>query len=287
MRQSVAGHKKWKNEVFLASECQERFLFMSDIPEMKKHDVFMAGLALLEKEYWVERISPDVHTVLFTLEGAGVLYSSQGRFDICPNTITFLPAGEPFRFELAESCTVWKMVWLLLSDVERWKYIYAFPRPSVYYFDGCESIWSLASLVYREVGGRSTFRNMMLSELVRNLSNVDIHLSDTHMRVFSVLNIVESQLHLNWTVSEIAARSFLSEKQLNRVVKCIVGTSTRDFLITLRMKKSLDLLDNKDWSIKRIALRLGYNDPNNFTHRFRKVYGVSPRQYRRVRKYKY
>lgn len=29
-----------------------------------------------------------------------------------------------------------------------------------------------------------------------------------------------------------------------------------------------------------IALRLGYQDPNNFTHRFRKYYGMSPREYR-------
>lgn len=123
----------------------------------------------------------------------------------------------------------------------------------------------------------------MLSELVKILSNVDKSLSDTHMRVLSVLNSVESQLQLNWTVSAIAARSYLSEEQLNRVVKKIVGMSTRDYLISLRMKKAVDLLDNKDWSVKMIALRLGYADPNNFTHRFKKFYGVSPRQYRSLK----
>ncbi|MGR5542102.1 helix-turn-helix domain-containing protein, partial [Vibrio campbellii] len=26
--------------------------------------------------------------------------------------------------------------------------------------------------------------------------------------------------------------------------------------------------------------RLGYQDPNNFSHRFKKYYGLSPKQYR-------
>lgn len=271
--------RKWKDDVFLAPECQERFLVLSDIPEMKQFDIFMAGLAKLNNGYGVERVSPEVHTVLITLDGGGVLYTPEDIVEISVNTITFLPAGKPFRFELNDQSKPWNMVWILLNDVERWTNVRKSCRP-VFNFDAAESVWSLVSLIYNEIGGRPAFRKMMLSELVKILSNVEIDVSDTQMRVLSMLNTIESQLHLDWNVADIAASVFLSTEQLNRVVKQIVGMTPRDYLIHLRMSKAADLLGNKDWSVKMIALRLGYQDPNNFTHRFRKFYGMSPRRYR-------
>ncbi|MCA2017321.1 AraC family transcriptional regulator [Vibrio tritonius] len=271
--------RKWKDDVFLAPECQERFLVLSDIPEMKQFDIFMAGLAKLNNGYGVERVSPEVHTVLITLDGGGVLYTPEDIVEISVNTITFLPAGKPFRFELNDQSKPWNMVWILLNDVERWTNVRKSCRP-VLNFDAAESVWSLVSLIYNEIGGRPAFRKMMLSELVKILSNVEIDVSDTQMRVLSMLNTIESQLHLDWNVADIAASVFLSTEQLNRVVKQIVGMTPRDYLIHLRMSKAADLLGNKDWSVKMIALRLGYQDPNNFTHRFRKFYGMSPRRYR-------
>ncbi|PNH93682.1 helix-turn-helix domain-containing protein [Vibrio diazotrophicus] len=271
--------RKWKDDVFLAPECQERFLVLSDIPEMKQFDIFMAGLAKLKNGYGVERVSPEVHTVLITLDGGGVLHTPESIVEISVNTITFLPAGKPFRFELNDQSKPWNMVWILLNDVERWTNVGKSFRP-VLNFDAAESVWSLVSLIYNEIGGRSAFRKMMLSELVKILSNVEIDVSDTQMRVLSMLNTIESQLHLDWNVADIAASVFLSTEQLNRVVKQIVGMTPRDYLIHLRMSKAADLLGNKDWSVKMIALRLGYQDPNNFTHRFRKFYGMSPRRYR-------
>lgn len=272
-------NRKWKDDIFLASECQERFLVLSDVPEMKQFDISMASLAHIKNGYSIEIASPDTHTVLVTLEGGGVLITPDQSQEIGQNTITILPAGKPFRFELGEQSKSWKMVWFLLNDVERWTSISKSYRP-VINFDSSESLWSLVSLIHNEIGGRSAFRKMMLSEVVKILSNVEIDLSDTQVRVLSMLNTVESQLHLDWSVADMAASVFLSTEQLNRVVKQIVGMTPREYLIHLRMSKAADLLGNKDWSVKMIALRLGYRDPNNFTHRFRKFHGMSPRRYR-------
>lgn len=76
--------KIWNDEVYLAAECEERFLVASDIAEMKQYDIFMAGLAHLKEGYRVERSRPDIHTVLVTLEGAGVLSTDEGVLIYCP-----------------------------------------------------------------------------------------------------------------------------------------------------------------------------------------------------------
>ena len=47
------------------------------------------------------------------------------------------------------------------------------------------------------------------------------------------------------------------------------------------MEKAADLLQYSEWTISMTAQHLGYKDPYNVTHRFRKYFGCSPSQYRK------
>lgn len=273
-------NRHWQDEVYLAEACKERFIVSSDIPELVIEEISMAGLGEFSQGYSVERREPEIHTILFTLEGGGCLTTRHGIQAIQPNTVTVLPQGMPFRFELGEH-PYWKMAWILLPPDTKWRQIEgSLQRVEPTHL--CESVWSLLTLTHQEIQGRATFRQLLLSELTRvMLGSTDVHPSNASMRVHSVFNQVEAQLHLPWSVKEIAKRSFLSEEQLNRISKQLYDQSPSQRLIRLRMEKALDLLHHRDWSITMIAHRLGYPDPYNFTHRFRKRYGMSPRDYRK------
>ena len=82
----------WQDEVFLAEHCKERFLTVEDIPEMKSCGVYMGGMAKLYDAYWVERESVNVHTLIFTQEGGGILTTSTSVQAITPYTLVVLPA---------------------------------------------------------------------------------------------------------------------------------------------------------------------------------------------------
>lgn len=148
-------------------------------------------------------------------------------------------------------------------------------------FRGSEQIWSLMTLLYNEIGGRSGFRQLLISEVQRLVQSVETPISTSLSRVQTLFNEIEGQLHLLWTVSEMAKRCFISEEQLNRLSKQLFNMSPRSKLIELRMHKAADLLQYRAWSIAMIANRLGYRDPYNFTHRFKKFYGISPTRYRK------
>ncbi len=68
-----ATKTEWQDDVYLAPACKERFLTLTEIPEWHRADIFMAGLAELRDGYHVERNKVGVHTLLFTVEGGGVL----------------------------------------------------------------------------------------------------------------------------------------------------------------------------------------------------------------------
>lgn len=53
------------------------------------------------------------------------------------------------------------------------------------------------------------------------------------------------------------------------------------YLTDIRMKKAVELLDKTDDKSYMIAEKVGYSDPNYFSHVFKKHYGVSPQKYRK------
>ena len=147
----------------------------------------------------------------------------------------------------------------------------------------CEQVWSVMNLLHSEIGGRASYRKLFASELVSfDAWVVPTWLLPTRYYAFKVyFNDIESQLHLNWTVKGIAKQCFLSTEQLNRITKQLYNCSTQQRLIQLRMEKAVDLLYYQEWTIGMVAQRLGYQDPFNFTHRFRQYHGCSPREYRK------
>lgn len=271
---------EWVDEVYLAPECKERFLTLTEIPEWRAADIFMAGIAKLKQGYSVERYGVAVHTLLFTMAGAGVLITKDKVSAIPPYSLTILPAHTPFRFELDPNSKFWEMIWLLPQPSEKWQHI-AQMGQCVVNFRETEQVWSLMCLLYAEIGGRGSFRRMLISEVVRLLSTVEPGVSGSLSRVQALFNEVESQLHLPWSVAEMAAHCYISEEQFNRLTKQLFGVTPRSKLIQLRMDKAADLLRYKEWTISMISHRLGYRDPYNFTHRFKKYFGVSPTRYRK------
>ncbi|NOI70361.1 helix-turn-helix transcriptional regulator [Vibrio owensii] len=271
---------EWHDDVHLAPACKERFLTLTEIPEWKRADIFMAGLAELRDGYHVERDKVGVHTLLFTIEGGGVLITPDFVKEIEPYTLTILPVDTCFRFEMNPSKGIWKMVWLLPQNTEAWQHLSDLGQ-TVVPFRGSEQVWSLMTLLYNEIGGRTGFRQLLISEVQRLVKSVETPISTSLSRVQTLFNEVEGQLHLPWTIAEMAKQCFTSEEQFNRLSKQLFNMSPRSKLIELRMHKAADLLQYPAWSVVMIANRLGYRDPYNFTHRFKKFYGTSPTRYRK------
>ncbi|MDA0384787.1 helix-turn-helix transcriptional regulator [Vibrio owensii] len=271
---------EWHDDVHLAPACKERFLTLTEIPEWKRADIFMAGLAELRDGYHVERDKVGVHTLLFTIEGGGVLITPDFVKEIEPYTLTILPVDTCFRFEMNSSKGLWKMVWLLPQNTEAWQHLSDLGQ-TVVPFRGSEQVWSLMTLLYNEIGGRTGFRQLLISEVQRLVKSVETPISTSLSRVQTLFNEVEGQLHLPWTIAEMAKQCFISEEQFNRLSKQLFNMSPRSKLIELRMHKAADLLQYPAWSVAMIANRLGYRDPYNFTHRFKKFHGTSPTRYRK------
>ncbi len=97
-------------------------------------------------------------------------------------------------------------------------------------------------------------------------------------RLWQLWEEVASSLAEPWTITEMARRVHLSEKQLQRLSLRELGRSPRQQLIWLRMRRAAELLQT-DAKIDTIARDVGYQNPFVFSTTFKRVMGWSPSAY--------
>lgn len=86
----------------------------------------------------------------------------------------------------------------------------------------------------------------------------------------------------NGTISlrTIAKINHVSESYIQKIYKEYAGRSITQFIHESKIENAMHLLSTTDLPIKQIATECGISDRNYFTRTFRKVVGVTPRQYR-------
>ncbi len=79
---------------------------------------------------------------------------------------------------------------------------------------------------------------------------------------------------------KIAEQLYISERQLSRLVLNHYGTTLHTLLMKKRMTVASKLLVEFSDSVENIALSVGFNSKMSFYREFKKMYGVTPAQYR-------
>jgi AraC family transcriptional regulator of arabinose operon len=82
-------------------------------------------------------------------------------------------------------------------------------------------------------------------------------------------------------VSELAASVGISRSRLQARFQAATGGGVIEYLTGIRMANARRLLDETRETIAGIAATVGYPDAYYFSRRFRRMHGMSPREYRR------
>ncbi|MFD1629847.1 hybrid sensor histidine kinase/response regulator transcription factor [Pseudopedobacter beijingensis] len=91
-------------------------------------------------------------------------------------------------------------------------------------------------------------------------------------------NINNPQLDVNFFAQEMN----LGRTNLFAKIKGITGQTPNEFILNIRLKKSLIMLkENPNLTISEIAYQTGFNEPAYFIKCFKKTFGLTPTQYRK------
>ncbi|MBS6475642.1 MAG: AraC family transcriptional regulator [Clostridiales bacterium] len=83
----------------------------------------------------------------------------------------------------------------------------------------------------------------------------------------------------NFGVNELAQAVGVERSYLYRMFMEIEGISPKQFIIDVRMKNAVQMMERGVTSIQLISYSVGYEDPLYFSNAFKKKFGLSPKNY--------
>ena len=90
---------------------------------------------------------------------------------------------------------------------------------------------------------------------------------------------IDENLYRPLTLSEVADFVGFSPWYFSAIFRTEVGCPFRDYLSRVRVEAGKRALVETGLSIQEIAYRVGYSEPSHFTQAFKRIVGVTPRQY--------
>lgn len=102
----------------------------------------------------------------------------------------------------------------------------------------------------------------------------------TNKKLARVLDLIESDLSEDLSLSILANAAGLSEYHFLRMFKQSTGVTPHQYVISQRIERAKELLQRTDMTITEIAYLLGFSTPAHFTHHFRRKTGATPSELR-------
>jgi len=117
------------------------------------------------------------------------------------------------------------------------------------------------------------------SELLQRPSQEEVADEDPFIEQLKQMiseNLSNPEFSVEWLAHEIG----VSPVSLHRKLKQLCGQSTQQLIIAFRLNKAKDLLIKSSHNISEIGYAVGFNDPNYFSQAFKKLYHLSPSEFR-------
>ena len=101
--------------------------------------------------------------------------------------------------------------------------------------------------------------------------------------VEQIVNYIEDHYNEKISLDQIAENMYLSSFYISRIFKSETGIAPIRHLINIRLEKAKEMLEGGyEGSIQEVAALVGYDDAYHFSKLFKKRYGISPSQARRL-----
>ena len=108
-----------------------------------------------------------------------------------------------------------------------------------------------------------------------------------HYAVDKLKAIIDQEYAQPLEFAELAERIEMNPSYVSRLFKTVTGQTLTDYLIGVRMSHAKQLLTQQpELKNYEVAERIGYSDPVHFNKLFKKVVGVTPRDYRNATQHK-
>ena len=228
----------------------------------------------------------------YVLDGKGYYYVDDKKYTITKNQ-GFLINPNTVTFYQADKDDPWTYLWIGIDGLKVSHYlkaigldkenlIFKYNDPDIlkdYLMDMLKNHKSSDSNAFKIEGLLFLFFSK-LSENVKSIPSTNDNDLSSNLYINKAIEFIQDNYHNQIKVSDIAAYTCLNRSYLTSIFQKYLQMSPQKFLMNFRITKAADLLYDTDLPIGNIAYSCGYNDPLAFSKAFKKIKGVSPKDYR-------
>ena len=121
-----------------------------------------------------------------------------------------------------------------------------------------------------------------ITELVRTVkADIQEQKKTADHTIEHITEYISTHLTDTLSLEEVAAAVYLTPGYLSEYFKSKIGTNFKDYVLRLRMERAKQLL-GRHVNVQEISVRCGYSDVKYFSKVFKKYYGVTPTEFRRI-----
>lgn len=123
----------------------------------------------------------------------------------------------------------------------------------------------------------------MIVELTKAVHNHKLSLDKYSPPIQRVMEYINLHLGDHISNDDLAANASMSISHLSKVFKKETGWTMTEYIALIRCKKAAGLLKKTDLPVQEISSYVGYSDNNYFVKVFKKIYDLTPSEYRKTR----
>ena len=184
----------------------------------------------------------------------------------------------------------------------QWCHFYAPSLPAVYekykerggrpvfHPDDLTPFTSLLTELYNLASSSDYIRDMRINEKLGSLLALlmeqswhpeSMTVSRKRLELAAVKEYLDEHYTEKIALDDLSEHFFINKFYLSKIFKETYGTTVNNYLISKRITRAKQLLRFTDMTVDEIGAAVGMADANYFSRMFRKVEGISPREYRK------
>lgn len=225
------------------------------------------------------------------LSGEGELSYEEQTYQLGKGDCVFIDCRKAYSHSTSDN--LWSLQWChfyapsLPAIYEKYKERGGSP---VFHPDSLTSFTTILTDLYSLASSSDYIRDMRINEslsaLLTLLMEQSWHpesktISRKRLELVEIKTYLDEHYTEKIVLDDLAERYYINKYYLTKIFKETYGSTINGYIIAKRITRAKQLLRFTDMTVDEIGNTVGMGDANYFSRTFRKVEGVSPREYRK------
>lgn len=245
-----------------------------------------------DRSFYENNYYKSGYYLIYVERGKGYFETPEGKFTANPQTMFWLDLSRPYKY-YSDSVDPWVIHWLMFEGGIADYFSNRMMASEKYQFtlesedEICVAFFALLENYLSSAQGERG-RILLHQKLTDLLSGILLRSDSLFLArqeaypdpVRLMISYMEQNYFRRITLDELAEVTYLNKYYMARLFKQHTGLAPCELVNRFRLEYGRQMLLSGEMGVEQIALNLGFHSHSYFTRRFKREYGLTPKEYR-------